>query len=262
MAEDARTREAIEEWLDRILADPEIPRLAFVVAYVFAQLYVKRETWPTLRYFAARTGVSHGHVCRLINILERKGYLEIKRGLSDRNQSNQYHLQFPSHLSPHRPLVSSLRSHARAYDNSRPADFLTNFFSQFTATPEARPNEYPLLPGPVSRPAIIAPTTVEPATRFRTEPITQMPGSAHARAGKNGWPPNGFDIWWQMYPCKKNKPKARKAWHAMVKARKTTFSNVLQGTDRYRRLKPRGQDWCHGASFLNGARYNDDYSND
>jgi hypothetical protein len=32
-----------------------------------------------------------------------------------------------------------------------------------------------------------------------------------------------------MYPCKKNKPKARKAWHAMVKARKTTFSNVLQG---------------------------------
>lgn len=63
-----------------------------------------------------------------------------------------------------------------------------------------------------------------------------------------------FETWWKAYPRKKAKPNARKAW---TKARSKASVQVLtDGLDLLDRSNPKFIP--HGATWLNGERWNDE----
>jgi hypothetical protein len=66
-----------------------------------------------------------------------------------------------------------------------------------------------------------------------------------------------FDAWWAVYPRHVAKLAAQKAF---IKARKrATFTELIDGVQRYIKGKPQYADWCHPSTFLSQGRWLDEY---
>lgn len=66
-----------------------------------------------------------------------------------------------------------------------------------------------------------------------------------------------FTVFWSHYPRRVAKLAAVKAFR---NARRTaSLEELLAGVDRYRRHKPKWQDWAHPATFLSQGRWLDEY---
>lgn len=65
-----------------------------------------------------------------------------------------------------------------------------------------------------------------------------------------------FDTWWDEYPHKIAKPKARKAFAAALK--RASPEELLAGLRRYIETKPPDRQWCNPATWLDGDRWNDE----
>lgn len=66
-----------------------------------------------------------------------------------------------------------------------------------------------------------------------------------------------FIIFWNSFPRKIAKANARKAFAKAIKL--TTLEVMLDAITKYVAHKPAYADYCHPASWLNGARYEDEY---
>lgn len=66
-----------------------------------------------------------------------------------------------------------------------------------------------------------------------------------------------FIIFWNSFPRKVAKANARKAFMKHIKL--TTLEIMLDAITKYVAHKPTYADYCHPASWLNGARYEDEY---
>lgn len=84
-------------------------------------------------------------------------------------------------------------------------------------------------------------------TRVPTEPLSLVPP-----------PPDPFDEFWQAYPRKVGKADAQRAWSRAV--RKTNPDKILAGLHGYPFDTSRAQFVPHPATWLNGARWEDDPS--
>jgi hypothetical protein len=63
---------------------------------------------------------------------------------------------------------------------------------------------------------------------------------------------------WPEWPNRSSKDAAKKAY---PKARQiASLEQILSGVRLYRLHKPADRDWMHAATFLNGKRWNDEYS--
>jgi hypothetical protein len=63
---------------------------------------------------------------------------------------------------------------------------------------------------------------------------------------------------WPEWPNRSSKDAAKKAY---PKARQiASLEQILAGVRLYRLHKPADRDWMHAATFLNGKRWNDEYS--
>lgn len=71
----------------------------------------------------------------------------------------------------------------------------------------------------------------------------------------------GFDAFWEIWPNKTAKDRARKAWGAMsVENKRAAFSAVRAGWfEKWRASKPDANP-IHPASFLNGKRWQDEFN--
>lgn len=70
--------------------------------------------------------------------------------------------------------------------------------------------------------------------------------------------PQMFEQFWHTYPPKTNKAKAKAAF---IKAgKKHSIAEILEGLDNYIAHKPDYQAWMHPTTFLNGERWNDEYT--
>lgn len=67
-----------------------------------------------------------------------------------------------------------------------------------------------------------------------------------------------FEVWYAAYPRHVAKGQALKAYRAARK--KTDAKTLLDGIERYRRIKPDYADWAHPATWLNGERWLDEDS--
>lgn len=65
-----------------------------------------------------------------------------------------------------------------------------------------------------------------------------------------------FEEWWQEYPRKVAKPKAKQAFKAARK--KVDLQTLKDGLAGYKLTKPDYQDWCHATTWLNQERWQDD----
>lgn len=66
-----------------------------------------------------------------------------------------------------------------------------------------------------------------------------------------------FNRWWASYPLKKAKKEARKAFDRCRKAG-VALETLVEGVRRYKASKPPDQHWCHPATWLNQARWEDE----
>jgi len=67
----------------------------------------------------------------------------------------------------------------------------------------------------------------------------------------------GFDDFWNVYPLKKNKGAAKRAWKAAIK--KTDVETIVAGARKYRDAQKRDPDFtAHASTWLNGERWDDE----
>ena len=69
---------------------------------------------------------------------------------------------------------------------------------------------------------------------------------------------SGFDAFWDAYPNKVGKIKAREAYEKHVPP--MLHATVMQGLENYKRHKPDYAHWAHASTWLNQQRWNDEYA--
>ena len=88
------TRSFVREkfvWLDQVRADPELTPLAFMLAYVLANLVNEREgfAWPSVARLAAKCRATENGVKKIIRRLVEGGHLSVELGIG-RGKTNRY----------------------------------------------------------------------------------------------------------------------------------------------------------------------------
>lgn len=73
-----------------------------------------------------------------------------------------------------------------------------------------------------------------------------------------GWPADGFDQWWLVYPRRTAKGDAETAFTKAARRADTTFAALMDATRRFARSPPEPQFCPHPATWLNGKRYLDE----
>lgn len=78
-------------WLDQVRADPELTPLAFMLAYVIANLVNEREgfAWPSVARLASECRVTENGVKKVIRRLVERGHLSVEFGIG-RGKTNRY----------------------------------------------------------------------------------------------------------------------------------------------------------------------------
>ncbi len=78
-------------WLDQVRRDPELTPLAFMLAYVLADLVNEREgyAWPGIAHLAAECHVTGKGVKKVIRSLVEPGHLSVEVGVG-RGRTNRY----------------------------------------------------------------------------------------------------------------------------------------------------------------------------
>jgi uncharacterized protein YdaU (DUF1376 family) len=87
---------------------------------------------------------------------------------------------------------------------------------------------------------------------------------ARERADADGWPDNGFDLFWEKFPNKIGKSAARDSYDKLRRESRTnpkkrhfcTFDKLMEGLELYLN-KDDFRDWCHPTTFLNQDRWTD-----
>ena len=72
--------------------------------------------------------------------------------------------------------------------------------------------------------------------------------------------PQAFDQFWAIWPNKKGKKDARKAWAQAMRAGHSP-AEIIGGVEPYKRNKPDWQAWLHPATYIRGERWEDEYEN-
>jgi len=77
--------------LDQVRADPELTPLAFMLAYVIANLVNEREgyAWPSVARLAAECRATENGVKKIIRRLVERGHLSVELGIG-RGKTNRY----------------------------------------------------------------------------------------------------------------------------------------------------------------------------
>lgn len=66
-----------------------------------------------------------------------------------------------------------------------------------------------------------------------------------------------FNVFWDVYPNKKGKGHARKAFNKALKL--TNLETILDALDLYKAHKPDWQKYCHPSTWLNQERWDDEW---
>ncbi|MGA3064262.1 MAG: helix-turn-helix domain-containing protein [Methylocystis sp.] len=77
--------------LDQVRADPELTPLAFMLAYVIANLVNEREgyAWPSVARLAGECRATENGVKKIIRRLVERGHLSVELGIG-RGKTNRY----------------------------------------------------------------------------------------------------------------------------------------------------------------------------
>ena len=244
-------------WLDQVRRDPELTPLAFMLAYVLADLVNEREgcAWPGITHLAAECRVTGKGVKKVIRSLVERGHLSVEVGVG-RGRTNRY--RWIIKLEDARCVGSA--SHARddrgALPSSRRDAPQVPISGQKGATGvppfDAEKGNCGSEKGEL---AFQKRGTPVPPTLFN-ESIYDPPEESSARQQAQ-ISPIGFDEFWRIYPKKVDRGEALRAF---VKASENApFEDIVRGAMRYATERT-GQDprfTKHPVTWLSKACWTD-----
>lgn len=104
---------------------------------------------------------------------------------------------------------------------------------------------------------------IEPNNKYINKYINKPPISPKEKeCVKDDLDTQRFESFWQMYPNKKAKANARKAWDKL-KVDGTLYTEIMKGLSLHKKsrgwIKDDGQFIPHPASWLNGKRWEDEF---
>jgi hypothetical protein len=125
------------DWIDQVIADPELPASASKVAYAIATSLWRnkgtvtlvtpeitasdnvREAWIGTRHIADKIAMSRFTVMKMVDRLEERGHLEVDRGKRGRGHANHYRLV---RKGAHGSLLEGAKAKPRAKSKGAPAN--------------------------------------------------------------------------------------------------------------------------------------------
>jgi len=70
-----------------------------------------------------------------------------------------------------------------------------------------------------------------------------------------------FSEWWDLYDYKKDRKKAEAAYDSIMKNKKATHDEIMEGTKKYvEHRRDEIRYWKHPTTFLNGRNWRDEYT--
>lgn len=103
--------------------------------------------------------------------------------------------------------------------------------------------------------------TERPREDTDTETDSSDANASDAGVSDDDFPPDAFEVWYAAYPHKIGRSAAEKAFHRVRKTKPVTFSELVDGLERYIRTKPPDRAWCNPATWLNQDRWADQPDN-
>jgi hypothetical protein len=210
-------------WLDQVRADPALTPLAFMLAYVLANLVNDREgyAWPSITRLAAECRVTERGVQKVIRRLVERGHLSVERG-SGRGETNRY-----------RWTIKNDNGAPRT-ENAQDADRLTRCNGEAPRAPKGRTlvhsidskrvnhgsekGEQPFEKG----------RTAVPPTLFN-ESIYDL--SYRLPSRRSAKIANAFDAFWRTYPKKVAVTEAMRAFAQAIE--RAPPDEIIRGAARY-----------------------------
>ena len=244
-------------WLDQVRRDPELTPLAFMLAYVLADLVNEREgcAWPGTTHLAAECHVTEKGVKKVIRSLVKRGHLSVEVGVG-RGRTNRYRwivkpaearfVGNPSQARDDRgaPLPSRRHAPQGPISGQKRATGVPPF--------DAEKGNCGSENGEL---AFQKRGTPVPPTLFN-ESIYDPPERSSARIQAQ-ISPTGFDEFWRIYPKKVDRGEALRAF---VKASENApFEDIVRGAMRYATERT-GQDprfTKHPVTWLSKACWTD-----
>jgi hypothetical protein len=213
MTADDRRRTADKfRWLDQVGADPALIPLCFRVAYAITALVnsATGDAWPGQNRLAADCHVSDRTIRRVVELLQKRGHLEVTVG-GGRAETNRYRpILKPSETRTH---VSTLRAgnvDIGVQDNSEKHGHV-------------RPETRTYVSGEGGHPC--------PTIPLR-DPIKET-----SKGKTLAMVDHGFDEFWAIFPKKVDKLKAEKLYAVIIKTKRATAADLLAGAKRYAAAK-------------------------
>jgi hypothetical protein len=244
-------------WLDQVHRDPELTPLAFMLAYVLADLVNEREgcAWPGIPHLAAECHVTGKGVKKVIRSLVERGHLSVEVGVG-RGRTNRY--RWIIKLEAAR-FVSSA-SHARddrgeRLSGRRDADQVPISGQKgATGVPpfDAEKGNCGSEKGEL---AFQKRGTPVPPTLFN-ESIYDPPEVSSTRQQAQ-ISPIGFDEFWRVYPKKVGRGETIRAFSRAIE--NAPFEDIILGAMRYATERT-GQDsrfTKHRVTWLSKACWTD-----
>ena len=244
-------------WLDQVRRDPDLTPLAFMLAYVLADLVNEREgcAWPGITHLAAECRVTRKGVKKVIRSLVERGHLSVEVGVG-RGRTNRYR------------WIINLEDGRRVGDASHAQDDRSVLPSRRRDTPQvpisAQKRETGVPPFDAEKGncgsekgelAFQKRGTPVPPTLFNKsiyDPPESSSPRQHAQISSIG-----FDEFWRIYPKKIDRGEALRAF---VKASENApFEDIVRGAMRYADERT-GQDprfTKHPATWLSRACWTD-----
>jgi hypothetical protein len=74
------------------------------------------------------------------------------------------------------------------------------------------------------------------------------------------FPADAFEQFWKLYPDKKGKQYVREIWERKIECGKADFESIMAGLRTYIRCKPKDRPWLNPSTFLNQARWEDEWN--
>ena len=244
-------------WLNQVRSDPELTPLAFMLAYVLADLVNEREgyAWPGIAHLAAECHVTGKGVKKVIRSLVERGHLCVEVGVG-RGQTNRYRWIVKSSEARFVGNASQARDNRGSPLSSRKDAPQVPISGQkrVTGVPpfDAEKGNCGSEKGEL---AFQKRGTPVPPTLFNESIYDPPEGSSvrqHAQIS-----PIGFDDFWRVYPKKVDRGQALQAFAKASES--VSFEDIVLGAMRYATERT-GQDprfTKHPTTWLSKACWTD-----
>jgi hypothetical protein len=239
-----------QAWARKIVTGSGI-RKAVLMAVANRANDTEGACWPSQRRIAQDTEFCERAVRNALADLEDMGLLRREKR---KNESDMIYLLMPdpgdgSTIKPPAPRAGSPQGRNTSVRTERqeiPAPEASDSGDQRYQIPDDEESD-------ASNPRHEVPTNLsgETITNRSVETIKKLNPS---------FPADGFEQFWKLYPDKKSKQPCKEIWEKKIECGKISFENIMAGLRTYIRCKPKDRSWLNPSTFLNQARWEDEWN--